>query len=259
MARKKKHPEHENLERWLVSYADFITLLFAFFTVLYALSQTDKKNYQKAVENIQRSFMSAGGIFPLKGAPFSPFNRPADRGSAVPPSPDDKGSFSKEEQTLKRMEEQIRAIYEQTTGLGLQNRDVEIVETETGFKIRLGEFLLYEPGSDKIRRANLPFLFELGKRLATLNLPVQVEGHTDANANTSADDSDNWKLSSSRAYNIVQFLIHGSKFPKELLSMAGFADTRPIDTNETEEGRARNRRVELSIIQKDKRQTPLRW
>ncbi len=84
MARRKKHAaEHENLERWLVSYADFITLLFAFFTVLYAISQQDKAKYQKAVDNIQRSFLSAGGIFPLKGSPFTPFERPPGKGSAA--------------------------------------------------------------------------------------------------------------------------------------------------------------------------------
>jgi flagellar motor protein MotB len=95
--RKKHHEEHENLERWLVSYADFITLLFAFFTVLYAISQKDKKTYQKTVENIQRAFLSAGGIFPLKGSPFTPFEKPQDTGSVVPPSPTEPGNQSKNE------------------------------------------------------------------------------------------------------------------------------------------------------------------
>src|SRR3954462_7775106 len=99
---KKPPEEHENLERWLISYAVFITLLFAFFTVLYALSQTDKAKYQKAVENIQRSFLSAGGIFPLKGTPFQPFEKPPNRGSQVPPNPQDTGGHSKNNEGAAR-------------------------------------------------------------------------------------------------------------------------------------------------------------
>src|ERR1041385_3985800 len=97
--RKKKHDdEHVNLERWLVSYADFITLLFAFFTVMYALSLTDKAKYKAAVKNIQRSFLSGGGVFPLRGSPFSAFEKPPDRGSAVPPEASELGKYSKQEE-----------------------------------------------------------------------------------------------------------------------------------------------------------------
>src|ERR1700680_3675781 len=94
MARKKAHAEHENLERWLVSYADFITLLFAFFTVLYALSQTDKAKYKDAIENIQRAFLNPGGVFPLKGTPFVPYEQAPDKGSPQPPNPKNQGQFA---------------------------------------------------------------------------------------------------------------------------------------------------------------------
>src|SRR3989338_3739777 len=96
MAKKKHHEEHENLERWLVSYADFITLLFAFFTILYALSQTDKAKYKEAVESIQRAFQSSGGVFPLKGTPFSPYEKTENKGTQTPSL--DPGKMSKSEQ-----------------------------------------------------------------------------------------------------------------------------------------------------------------
>lgn len=253
MRRRKKHVEEpENLERWLVSYADFITLLFAFFTVLYALSQTDQKKYKKAVENIQRSFLSAGGIHALRGAPFVPFNKPLDRGSEVPPSPEDsRGEFSKApHNSIEKIRMQIRGLYEKTTGLEMTNNDVSVYKTETGWKIRLGEYVLFKAGNDKISPTSIPFLYEMGKRLKKLQLPVQVEGHADQTIGSSEDE--NWDLSMARAYNVMKFLVAAVEFPKDKLSMASYGDTRPVASNDTVEGRARNRRVELSIAAPDR-------
>ncbi|NDD04157.1 MAG: hypothetical protein EB078_04575 [Proteobacteria bacterium] len=157
MGKKKHHEEHENLERWLVSYADFITLLFAFFTILYALGQTDKSKYKQAVESIQKSFTTSGGIFPLKGNPFTPFDKPADTGSKVPPSAKENGKFSKDEEAMmQRIAEQVRGIFERATGVQSGQDDVEILKTAIGFKIRLGEAMLFAPRSAKLKSLILP-------------------------------------------------------------------------------------------------------
>jgi len=257
--RKKRHEEeHENLERWLVSYADFITLLFAFFTVLYALSQTDKTRYQKALENIQRAFLSAGGVFPLRGSPFVPFEKPVDRGSAVPPSPAEQGYYSKAERdSMDQLRNQVEGLYERTTGMGLQKRDLEIVKSEDGYKIRLGEYVLFNAGSDKLKRQALPFLYEVGKRLSKIEGNVQVEGYTD-NGQPKTHTS-NWHLSASRAMNIVQFLVEGVNFPRQRLSIAAYGEERAVASNATPEGRARNRRVEISIVTKETQAEKLLW
>jgi chemotaxis protein MotB len=258
MARKKHPEEHENLERWLVSYADFITLLFAFFTVLYALSQTDKTRYQKALENIQRAFLSAGGVFPLRGSPFVPFEKPVDRGSAVPPSPAEQGPYSKaDNDALEQVRAQVEGLYQRTTGLGLQKNDVEVIRTEEGFKIRLGEYVLFGPGSDKIRRESLPFLYEMGKRLVNVQGTVQVEGYTDSSS--ARGDNSNWHLSANRAFNMAKFLVEGVRFPQDRLSIAAYGEARPVASNATPEGRARNRRVEISILTKDTKAEKLLW
>lgn len=258
MARKKKHPEHENLERWLVSYADFITLLFAFFTVLYALSMTDKAKYKNAVENIQRAFQSAGGIFPLRGSPFTPFEKAPDRGSKVPVSHAEQGPFSKESSyDTERTAEQIRALFERTTGLGVTKGDVDVIRTDGGYKIRLGETMLFKSGSDKLRREHLPFLYEVGKRLARLGAPVQIEGHSDRMDQDTEDK--HWQLSLNRSYHVVRFLTEGAEFPKDRISLTAFGDAQPVADNDTEAGRSRNRRVEISILAPDRAIQNIDW
>jgi chemotaxis protein MotB len=258
MRRKKKQDEPENLERWLVSYADFITLLFAFFTVMYALSLTDKAKYKTAVENIQRAFLTGAGVFPLHGSPMVPFDKPPDRGSQVPPSPSERGDSSKAEQeTLKLIAEQVRGLFRMTSGVGLSATDVEAVKSEEGYKIRLGEAVLFRPGSDKIRRESIPFLFELARRLHRLGLPIQVEGHSDITP--AATHQTNWQLSMDRAYNVVQFFVGAVDFPPNKISLTGYGDTQPIASNETPEGRAKNRRVEISIITPNREIASLPW
>ena len=257
MARKKVHEEEEKLERWLVSYADFITLLFAFFTVMYALSQADKSKYKQAAEAIQRAFLSSGGIFPLKGSPFTPFEKPPDQGSPTPPSPADMGKFAKaDDQAISKLREDIQGLFEKTTGLSLRKGDIDVYKTETGFKIRLQEDVLFKPETDKIRRKNIPFLYEIGKRLARTGLPVQVEGHSDA---TEGRNNDPWPLSMGRSYNIVRFLIEASSFPKSSISVGGYGDSRPLASNSTPEGRQRNRRVEISVITNNQPISEMPW
>lgn len=263
MPKKRPHEEHENLERWLVSYADFITLLFAFFTVMYALSTTDKEKYKSAAESIQKAFTSSGSIFPLKGSPFTPFDKPADSGSQSPPSPSDSGQHSKEENALRqRMAEQIQGIFEKATGVNSPENEVEILKTSTGFKIRLGEAMLFSPQSAKLKRREAPFLFELGKRLAALELPIQVEGHSDGaefSGSQSLTDQAAWELSNKRAYNIVKFLLDGVKFPRDKISMGVFGNTQPLAEEDTPEAHAKNRRVEISVSTPDREIPHLNW
>jgi len=132
-----------------------------------------------------------------------------------------------------------------------------VIRNEQGYKIRLGEVILFKPNSDKLKREYVPFLFELAKRLARLGVNVQVEGHSDAQP--SLTKQANWQLSISRAFNIVQFFVEGANFPQERISLAGYGDTRPVVPNDTPEGRAKNRRVEISIITPDRDISELPW
>jgi len=261
MARHKKHEEEEKLERWLVSYADFITLLFAFFTVLYATSQADKQKYKQTAESIQKAFLSGGGVFPIKGAPFTPFTK-TDKGAEVPPSPKDSGRLTKsDDAAMERIRENIQGIFERSSGLRMNKGDIEIVRTEQGFKIRLTEEILFSPGSDKLKRENIPFVYEMGKRLARTGLAIQVEGHSDNREPASLENSSssNWQLSLNRSYNMVRFFVEGANFPKNKISVSGFGDTQPLADNGTPEGRKKNRRVEISVVSPTQSISDLPW
>lgn len=252
MALKKKHEEHENLERWLVSYADFITLLFAFFTVMYAISQKDKKTYQKTVEQIQKAFLSAGGIFPMKGAPFTPFEKPADQGSTVPPNPTDPGNQSSTENgdNYDRMAENIQGVFQKTTGISNKPGEIEVLKTPDGFKIRLAEDVLFKSGSARLRREHIPFLFEIAKQLGKQKYKIQIEGHSDRDEGE--EDRSAWQISLERAYNVMMFMVEGADFPLDKVSIAAYGDSQPITDSKAKEGQTRNRRVEISVTLPDK-------
>jgi chemotaxis protein MotB len=134
---------------------------------------------------------------------------------------------------------------EQSPGFSLAQGGLDVIRSDRGYRIRLGEYLLFKPGSDRIKRANLPFLHAVGKRLVKMGNLVQVEGHSDASPSITPEA--NWQLSMTRAFNIVQFLVQANNFPPDKISLAGFGDTRPVAENTTAEGRARNRRVELVV------------
>lgn len=254
--KKKRHEEHENLERWLVSYADFITLLFAFFTVLYALSQTDKAKYQEAVSSIRQAIMSGGGVFPLKGVPFKAFDGAPDSGAMIPPSPASQGIQPASPQEMARAEEKIQKLFEKNTGLSVAPNDIEVFATKDGFRIRLSEKMLFNSGSTKIKRENAAFLYEMGKRLSALGTQIQIEGHTD---NRSPASRNNWQLSLDRSTNVVKFLVEAADYPQDKIAIAGYGDKRPIADNGTPDGRARNRRVEISVITGHEDVTTLPW
>ena len=246
MSGKKRHEEHENLERWLVSYADFITLLFAFFTVMYALGSTESQKYKEAAEAIQKAFMSGGWLFPSKKAPFSPLDG-QKQSSQQSPAPAESGAYSKADQeALEKLIAQIRDAFHRSTGVKMMPGELGVIKTEDGFKIRLGENVFFRAGSAKLQKEYAPLLVEVTKRIAKLNYRIEVEGHTDSTAGTA--EKDNWQLSVDRAYNLMRFMTDGVGFPKKKISVAGYGDAQPISDNDTTEGRSRNRRVEISVI-----------
>ena len=233
MARKKKHPEHVNHERWLVSYADFITLLFAFFVVMFAVSQVDSRKVGRFTE----SFSKAVGIdmFPQAGRGLL---AGASQGTLEEPEPSQTSLLPPELVNLKAS----LAIPEAREEL----EDVQIFRRRNELVLRLSDGFLFESGNDALEERARRVVARLAAELRGRALDVRVEGHTDDRPIRTARFRSNWDLSTARATAVVARLAAEGIEPQRL-SAAGYGEFHPIAPNDTDEGRKQNRRVDLVV------------
>jgi chemotaxis protein MotB len=276
---KKKHPEHVNHERWLVSYADFITLLFAFFVVLFASSQSDKKKQSQLAAAMQTAFTPLGTfdahavtppLDPSVGSPSTATPAPIQ-----PPLPTAEQleaqlaaqRFAQTEAHIKDLLEKrlpsdakapedklaearlgkLKDKTNQPNSTGqLPPGSVTIRTTQEGLVISLHEAGFFSSGSAEVRPVSLELLNQLA---ATLTLsPLRVEGHTDNIPIHTAQFHSNWELSTARATAIARLLLDRGNINPANLAAAGYAEFHPIASNDTEEGRAQNRRVDIILL-----------
>jgi chemotaxis protein MotB len=228
--RKKKPEAHVNHERWLVSYADFITLLFAFFVVMFAVSQVDSKRLGRFTE----AFSKAVGedMMPERGTGLLPDDtvKPPENGigdEALPPE-------------LEVVRTKLLALADTLKGLQVIQRRNELV-------LRLSDNIFFESGDDKLKPPAIAMIHTLGPELSSRSLDIRVEGHTDDRPiiNTARFRS-NWELSTARATVVLERLAQEGIAPPSL-SAAGYGEFRPIAPNTTEDGRKQNRRVDLIL------------
>lgn len=245
MAKKNKAPEHENLERWLVSYSDFITLLFATFVVLYALSQTDVAELSKIDESLQKAFSQVSILQGNDGV--------LDSGQSILDSSAGNAfiqelmaeyiSAKYESQSFEQIEKSINELKKDGEIDGVQ---AEI--TDQGLLISFDEKYLFSSGSAELTPQAKKLIDKIGVLIYEKFVMhcIRVEGHTDSMPISSAKYPSNWELSSARACTIVRYLINRFKFSPKLFTAVGFADTRPVKN--TQNNIALNRRVEIMIL-----------
>ncbi len=251
MPKRHKHEEHENHERWLVSYADFITLLFAFFVVMYAVSEVDAKKAKKVERSVQFAFHFEGtggnDQLPIFDGPSgSNAIEPLMHGPKIVPISHDEIDQA-EKNALDRVRQTLDDRLADMRSLGLDGM-VERKLEERGLVIRLPQDTLFAPGDDTLEPAALPIVDRIASALATTGREVRVEGHADPRPIHSARFPSNWELSTARATGLVRYLVVQHGIAPERLSASGYAEYRPIDTNDTPEGRARNRRVDIVVL-----------
>ncbi|MCC2643806.1 MAG: motB [Nitrospira sp.] len=236
---KKKHEEHENHERWLVSYADFITLLFAFFVVMYSVSSVNEGKYRTVSASIKAA------LNPINSIPSS--RLPFTIGNAKPKMiPTDE--VSTDDPVIRRMREILTRI---NPNLKADVSEVKIVETGHGtIMISLPESILFQSGEARVRSEALPFLKALSEILIEMDRHIRILGHTDNVPIRTAQFPSNWELSAGRAVMVVRIFAELFGVPITHLSATGLADSKPIATNDTPEGRTKNRRVEIIILEK---------
>lgn len=252
---RKKHPEHVNHERWLVSYADFITLLFAFFVVLFASGQTDKRKQVKLAESMQSAFKFNGIFDPHSKQPaLTPGTNSPDPSVPAPitlPLPGTQADALAQqhgpEQNQERLERSItRVIEDQIAAHKIAAESISTHTTAEGLVISLHEAGFFASGSSEVHPTSIPLLRQLAATLPTGTL--RIEGHTDNIPIHTAQFATNWELSTARATTIARLLLDSAPINPASLSAAGYAEFHPIAPNTTPEGRTQNRRVDIILL-----------
>lgn len=255
MERRGKRAEHSNTDRWLVSYADFITLLFAFFVVMYSISSVNEAKYKIFSDSLSIAFTqrlaSTSPIVP----PNQPLVAPAQQQRPTVTTLATRNKVLVDKHTAQ-LGEQQRKIEERMKKLAnglsqvmasmIQQRLVNINQTRRGVVMDISASTLFGTGEAVLQPASVDVLRQVAAVLSKEDMPVEVEGHTDDTPIATAQFPSNWELSSARASSVVRILTDNG-VPAKRLAVVGLASNQPLAPNDSAENRARNRRVTITI------------
>lgn len=267
MRRKKQQEEHENHERWLVSYADFITLLFAFFVVMYAISSVNEGKYRvlstTLVDAFQQDREGGGELIPIGEQPRSLLPASEDPyaaamgqsegveetgGAPIEPladEPEKPMESEAEEFPLEPIAEDIRSSLAPFIDQGL----VEVTQNKYWVEVKIKSKMLFPSGSARLAPAALKALRGIASILRPLPNMIHVEGHTDNLPIKTVTFPSNWELSAARAASVVHLFTRLGINPEQLAAI-GYGEYKPVADNATDAGRQKNRRVSLMIMAK---------
>lgn len=240
MARRKREEEHDNHERWLVSYADFITLLFAFFVVMYALSTVNEGKYRVLSDSMVTAFRNVE----VNSATSLPI-------IVTPPIPLQKqNAAAKAQDAVKQKQrEKMRSVAKDLLTVMaplIEQGKVRVIETSRGVTIEINDSILFSPGQALLQPPLIKAMRAVADVLAPTEFPITIEGHTDNVPIKTPQFPSNWELSAVRATTVLRLFVD-SGVEAERLTAIGYADTRPVEPNVLADGRTRNRRVTILI------------
>ena len=230
---KAKEAEKDNAERWLLTYADLITLLLAFFIVMWSLGQTDLKRFDQVRNSLANAFNTGIGDSSAGSSPLF------SEGSNFDPNPF--GLAQTEFNTIKKRFTELADKYGLAGKIKVRTEQNEVV-------ISLSDNLLFDSGSSALKVGALTVLRETGIILNALPNDVRIEGHTDNIPINTGEFTSNWELSSARATAVLRYLVENAGVLPRRVFAAGYAETRPVANNDTPEGRASNRRADIVIL-----------
>lgn len=231
MNRKRKLEDSENLDRWLLTYADLITLLLAFFVVMYSISRIDAGKFGKVTDALTSVF---------KGPEMGPVAAKDLSSEFVINKMLNKGNLGILENEIKKIGIQLDLNAQMNTEL--QTR---------GLVIHVGETAFFDPGKAELKPDAKKILDLISVQLLKIPNQIRVEGHTDNIPINTPKFPSNWELSTARAIACLQYLVNKIGFPPDKISAVGYAEYRPLVTNDTAEGRAKNRRVDIVVLNLD--------
>ena len=242
MARKKRPEEHENHERWMVSYADFVTLLFAFFVVMYSISSINEGKYRVLSNSISHAFSNTPytNLVP----PLEQIKPPLPANHSMKPlgEPDagQEQAKRKHRETIQKVAQDISDVLEPLVRSG----KVRVMETPRGISIEVSDSILFSPGQALLGAEAVRALRSVAEVVSAGDYPITIEGHTDNVPIKTPMFPSNWELSAVRATTVLR-LFNDAGVNASRLTAIGYGEQRPVENNESIDGRARNRRVNI--------------
>ncbi len=249
MKYRKAEDEGEKLDRWLLSYADFITLLFAFFVVLYGISSVNEGKYRVLSDSLTEAFKATPrSLEPVqvgeisRSRPDTPIDNPAQ--SPAPGRADQDGQEM--QLNLKEMADEI----ERSLSSLISDETVGVRRADEWLEIEINTSILFTSGSARLVDSAVPVLQKIARILKPFPNPINVEGFTDNRPIHTPTYPSNWELSAARAASVVHLFTRAGVDPRRMAAI-GYGEYRPIADNSTAEGRSKNRRVVLAILAED--------
>ena len=236
MKKRKSEDERENLERWLITYADLITLLLAFFIMMYTFSKQNAQTHQEVAQRLKSIFRGGSSVVKEGGAAGS---------KEMNASPGSAGSGGEIEAEL---EKQIAAMADAND----EGRKISVFRDERGIVIRIMDRAFFDEGRAELKETAKSALRKIVPILEKCNNQVRIEGHTDDVPINTAEFRSNWELSTRRATEVVRHLIEKYGFLPHRISASGYAEYRPVAANDTQQNRALNRRIEIILLDASK-------
>ena len=242
-SRHRRSEDHDNHERWLVSYADFITLLFAFFVVMYALSTVNEGKYRILSESMSSAFRNVQtSASPLSMASVSSSSAVQKPVAALVVTRAQEAARMRQRDKMRSIAKDILQVMAPLVAAG----KVRVLETNRGVSIEINDSILFAPGQALLQPALVKAMRAIADVLAPTDFPITIEGHTDNVPISTQQFPSNWELSAVRATTVLR-LFADANVAAERLTAIGYADTRPVEPNILADGRARNRRVTILI------------
>ncbi|MEK4276604.1 flagellar motor protein MotB [Paenibacillus sp. FSL R7-0026] len=269
--RRGKRETIDHRDRWMITYADLITLLLIFFVIMYAMSNLDSGKYDVVTQSLQNTFNASDSILELGEGlgekpgqtitetppsevqgedPSKGEGNPSDTGTATPD--DDNKPLTEREEQFRSQEQELQNLFNVITQYIEDNKlenQIFVADKPQGLSITLSDRFLFDQGQAALKDGAAPTLSKLASLFRDLNTVVSIEGHTD-NVPVGANSTytDNWQLSGERALSVLRFFLDTEKLNPDGFQYAGYADTRPTGDNTTAAGRQKNRRVEITVL-----------
>lgn len=231
MRKKKEHHEEHVDEAWLLPYSDMLTLLLALFIVMFAMGQTDAGKFKAMSEQFNIIFAGGSGVMQQDGNSVIPME--------ISPG---QAEYDKMNEVKKMLEEEI-------TKEGYSDK-VKVDLNSEGLEISIQDAVIFNTGEAEVKNNLSPLLVEVSNLLQGLDNQIKVVGHTDNVPIKNDKFQSNWELSSMRAINVMNFIVSSGKISADKVSIQAYGEYMPKFENTTEEGRAKNRRVEIIVVRK---------